>query len=187
MTKQVFELISDATVLSDIHSLGAVIIRVKDETPIKQTEDSSLPTYLTICKCLFIYEIGDSSKAELLAGLHGILHLFSKIPVENLNFNLSRWIMDIPHIGTIIQKYITEKEATLPPQVLEILKKKEMVIRLPRGSKETARHHLCHRICTQGRLFYDSSNIRVFRDNFSTHLKKINSEWNICDENLQDN
>ncbi len=177
MTKQVFHLTSDATVLSDIHSLGAVIIRLKSEKPLSAPEDYTNVPFITTCKCLYIYEIGDSSKAELLAGLLALEHLFTEIEPKHINFKDSKWTMDIPHIDTIMSKFRQEEHSKVHLQTIDIIRENELPIKLPQSSKENSRHHLCHRICYQGRTFYENGDISTFKNNFQVYLKKISSDW----------
>lgn len=175
MTKQVFELISDATVLSDIHSLAAVILRIKG---------SNESNFITAYKRLFIFKATDSSQAELLAGLHGIKYLISLKNIEQIEIQNSSWLMDLPHIDSIIKK---QKQAPQFPdsckEILDLITENNLKIRLPKGSKELQKHHLCHRMCTLGRVFFqDDASIQSFLSNFSSHLKKIESEWIILDQ-----
>lgn len=172
MTKQVLELISDATVLSDIHSMGAVIIRLKS------IEESS---YRTAYKCLFIYEIGDSTKAELLAGLYGLKFLINK--GTEIDFANSRWMMDIPHIEAIITKFRLDPKDPKWIELLDTIKENNLEISLPSGKNELKKHHLCHRMCALSRNFYIQDNLPLFIENLKAHLNKIESSWTITDQN----
>lgn len=171
MTKQVFELISDATVLSNIHSLGAVIIRLKE---------SGSSNYITAHKFIFIFEIADSTKAELLAGLYGLEYLLKD---ERIDISNSRWMMDIPHIEAIITKFRLEPREQKWLEILDKIKEHKLTINLPKGKNELKRHHLCHRMCTLSRKFYIEDNLPLFLENFKSHLNKIETNWTIADKN----
>lgn len=180
MTKQVFELISDATVLDDIHSIGAVIVRLRSHQE---------GTYVTAYKYIYIYKAKDSSEAELLAGLYGLEQLKSVLPFDQLSLPHCAWIMDIPHIRSYIAKLPPESSPApgVSSQVFDIVKDQSFSIRLPKKKADYIRHNLCHRHCSISRDFYNKSGgIRAFLDTFGAFLENTHSSWKFCDQFIQD-